>query len=189
MTKLQRLKPKRTFLQEHANYREYKSPLRSDFNKRCGYCDDDDFFMGGQRGFHIDHFKPKKHFTELTSKYSNLVYACPFCNGAKSNKWKDTEGFVDPCSLTYEEHLHRNSKGKINPKTDQGQYIHENLNLGLIRHEIIWLIGKLEEQKEELKKLKKQKIKADSLMVKLLENFMEIQEKIDDYYVLYKEGL
>ncbi len=77
--------PIRTCTKKYARYRYYKAYLREDFNKRCGYCDDRDIICGGIRGFHIDHFRPQKPFSHLENDYNNLVYACPYCNGGKSN--------------------------------------------------------------------------------------------------------
>ena len=39
----------------------YKKYLIDDFNQRCGYCDAQDYLMGGWRNFHIDHFKPQNN--------------------------------------------------------------------------------------------------------------------------------
>ena len=125
MIKLRQIKPQRTCTKEYNDYKRYKDVLRSDFNKKCGYCDDADYFMGGRRGYQIDHFKPQDGFPELECVYSNLVYACPFCNRAKWNKWQDTEGFIDPCEDAYDQHLHRNNNGQIIPKTNHGNYIHK----------------------------------------------------------------
>lgn len=41
------IKPKRTCTETYRNYLSFKPYLRGDFNKRCGYCDDDDFNAGG----------------------------------------------------------------------------------------------------------------------------------------------
>jgi uncharacterized protein (TIGR02646 family) len=101
-------------------HQAYKDELRVDFRRRCGYCDDKDVYSGGKRGFHIDHFKPKSKFDDLKTTYSNLVYSCPYCNIAKSNKWKPRVGFIDPCSAEYENHLLRDERGRIVPKTKRG---------------------------------------------------------------------
>ena len=47
----------------------------------------------------------------------NLVYCCFYCNNAKSNKWKNNNGFIDPCTNEYNLHLCRNSRGQIKHRT------------------------------------------------------------------------
>jgi len=81
--------PQRIFDQHYNNYRAYKEHLRTDFHRRCGYCNDLDHHCNGVRGFHIDHFVPLKPYSEqhpsIETDYNNLVYSCPYCNNAKSN--------------------------------------------------------------------------------------------------------
>jgi len=186
MGNVQKMKPQRTCIKTYANYRSFKSYLRDDFNKRCGYCDDSDFYLGGSRGYHIDHFKPHSKFPALKETYSNLVYTCPYCNGAKSDKWKDVNGFIDPCESEYDNNLERTRDGQIQYKTDQGKYIFENLNLGLRRHELFWLIRKLQTQKE----LINSKIDiANDNELEILKAFKEIQNKIDEYTQFLSEDI
>ena len=54
--------PQRTCKKTFANYRSFKPYLRTDFRKKCGYTDCSDFWFGGPKTFHIDHFKPKSKF-------------------------------------------------------------------------------------------------------------------------------
>lgn len=187
--KIQREKPSRTCTKTYANYQSFKPYLREDFNKRCGYCDDLDIACGGQRGFHIDHFKPKARFASLEQEYSNLVYSCPYCNGKKSNTWEDTEGFVDPCENEYDNHLCRNEKGQIVFKTDQGKFLFDNLNLGLKRHELLWCIDKL----NELLELVNTKIDSlgtnDKKKIELLSAFRDIYNITREYSNLFQETI
>ena len=183
MSKVQNQKPTRTCDKTYANYGSFKSYLRNDFNQRCGYCDDNDFYSGGSRGYHIDHFKPHSKFPLLKQTYSNLVYSCPYCNGAKSNKWKTLNGFIDPCELEYDNHLERDKKGKIKFKTVQGKYIFQNLNLGLKRHELLWCINKLTVQKEKINYLINSEATAN---IEILSAFRDIQNKIDEYTDLFQ---
>lgn len=162
MANIHRKKPVRsTGVASRANYRDYKEDLRSDFSNRCGYCDDDDLFVGGRRGFHIEHFAPKSKFEHVETEYTNLIYSCPLCNIAKSDDWPSDnadvnvvgdKGYIDPCSDEYDQHIERDASGRIVPKTNIGKYMHKKLKLHLMRHEMIWsygqmqeLIGKLEE--------------------------------------------
>ena len=191
MNKVQKKKPTRTCTRTYSHYRSFKPYLRDDFNQRCGYCDDQDCYAGGTRGCHIDHFKPHsiKEFKSLKESYSNLVYSCPYCNGVKSNKWKDTNGFVDPCENEYDNHLKRNDIGEIIYETDQGQYIYLNLNLGLKRHELLWCIDKLKQQKQMVSLKMTKCINVKSKELEILRAFKEIQDKIDEYTEFFEEEI
>lgn len=188
---VQKQKPIRTCTKTYAKYTLFKLYIREDFNKRCGYCDDLDIYHGGTRGYQIDHFKPHSitRFICLKEEYSNLVYSCPFCNRAKSNKWEDTNGFIDPCDKEYDNHLERNNKGQIKSKTKQGQYIHTNLNLHLKRHELLWMIEKLENQSKEIDSYLNFLGEGHELELKILREFRKIQTKIKEYTNLFHKEI
>ena len=184
---IQKIKPVRTCTKTYASYTSFKPYIREDFNKRCGYCDDLDVYHGGSRGYQIDHFKPHSiaRFSALKEEYSNLVYSCPFCNRAKSNKWEDTDGFIDPCDEEYDEHLKRNDRGQIIATTNRGQYIHKNLNFHLKRHELLWMIEKIIQQKEKLLVYKKSLNPSHSKYIEIIEKYIECDEKLIDYTNLF----
>jgi len=186
-SKVQKAKPIRKCTKTYASYTLFKPYIREDFNKRCGYCDDLDIYHGGVRGYQIDHFKPHSipKFTPLKKEYSNLVYSCPFCNRAKSNKWKDVGGFIDPCEDEYDNHLARNNRGQIVSKTEQGKYIYENLNLHLKRHELLWMIEKIIQQKEELISYKRILKKTHPKYVEIIEKYIECDEQLIKYTNLF----
>jgi uncharacterized protein (TIGR02646 family) len=152
MPGIRRSIPARTCTATKTNYRSYKRDLVVDFQHRCGYCDGHDSYSGGYKNFHIDHFAPKKKFPHLEHSYSNLVYACFYCNNAKSDHWPSNShdvsvvgnsGFVDPCSDDYDTHLLRAENGEIVPLTPLGNYMFDTLHLGLKRHSIIWATEEL----------------------------------------------
>jgi len=187
---VQKTKPIRTCTKICTRYTSFKPFIREDFNRRCGYCDDLDVYHGGVRGYQIDHFKPHSidSFKHLKEEYSNLVYSCPFCNRAKSNKWEDIDGFIDPCEKEYDNHLERNNKGQIISKTTQGKYIYTNLNLFLKRHELLWMIEKIIQQKEELISFKKTLEKTHSKYIDIIEQYIECDKQLIQYTNLfYKE--
>jgi len=189
MINIQKKKPERTCEKNYANYISFKPYLRKDFNQRCGYCDDLDFYSGGTRGFHIDHFRPRsiKQFEVLKQTYSNLIYSCSYCNGAKSNKWIDNCGFIDPTEIEYDSHLHRNSNGKIEYKTKQGQYIYENLKLGLKRHELLWCIEKLNEQRDAISLKSKELGEGHENELEHLRSLRDIQDIISKYFGMFRD--
>ncbi len=188
---VQEVKPQRTCQTKKTRYSAYKLELREDFNNRCGYCDDEDYHAGGKSGYQIDHFKPKSipRFEVLEHDYSNLVYSCPYCNRAKWNKWKDSNGFIDPCSTEYKQHLCRDKHGKICHTTKQGKYIFTELNLGLKRHEILWIIRKIEVQKCELEVRIQMLKKGHAGRLKALEQFLEIQNLVDKYTRSFRDSI
>lgn len=155
--------PIRTCNLTYTNYRNYKEYLRTDFSKRCGYCDDLDYYNGGMRGYHIDHFKPKSKFKDLENIYSNLIYSCPYCNLSKHDDWpagksttniKNNKGYIDPCDSSYStQHFSRSKTGKIIPNTEVAKYMYRKLKLGLKRHQLIWLKEIVYIQLKELKML------------------------------------
>ncbi len=191
MSIIQRTKPKRNCLRKSSNYRSFKLDLRTDFNQRCGYCDDIDLMQAGKNFYHIDHFKPHSiaKFKTLKHEYSNLVYSCPFCNGAKSNKWEYVNGFIDPCDSNYSTHIGRKNNGKIIYKTKQGEYIYLNLKLHLKRHELLWMIEKIYQQKKELVLFKNKLGKEHHKYIEILEEFMQCDENLEQYVGLYHKEI
>jgi len=130
-----------------------------DFNGRCAYCDDRDFYCGGSKTFHVEHFAPKEKFPAFRFVYENLLYSCSFCNVAKSDTWPSNdpavsvvgdEGFVNPCSEDYDKHLARLPNGKIDARTNLGKYMIRELKLYLYRHELFYKLEQVEEKRKLL---------------------------------------
>ncbi len=141
--------------------RTNKKYLAKDFKNRCAYCDDLDKIYGGYRTYHVEHFAPKEKFPELEFTYDNLLYACPYCNGAKNDDWPSEyphisvvgdRGYIDPCTSDYEKHLGRKGTGEIYYKTSLGRYMYNHLRLYLKRHSIIYMMDKLQSKITELEK-------------------------------------
>lgn len=186
MYKVRKQIPERKLVtKKYETYGQYKTFLRDDFHKRCGYCDCEDHFVGGSRGFQIDHFKPKKHFPSLETEYTNLVYSCPYCNRAKWDKWVEPDGFIDPCHSEYEENLYRNEKGQIKAQTERGKFIHKELNLSLFRHELIWMVEKLYQQMKLLKVIIESMDKSHTQRIQILEHWYEISNEYIKYTDLH----
>ncbi|MEI1248247.1 HNH endonuclease [Rhizobium aouanii] len=155
--------PVRSTPAPQTNYRLYKTDLRTDFERQCGYCSTPDYILGGRSVYHIDHFAPHSRFPTLKLVYGNLVYACAYCNRSKSNKWigtiatvshDDTQGFVDPCSPDFDLHIDRDQAGRFVSRTAVGSYMIENLRLDLLRHQHVWQCLKLTELRERLRSIK-----------------------------------
>lgn len=182
--------PTRTVVPIKASYGAYKEDLRRDFAGRCGYCDGPDEFSGGFRGYQIDHFAPKSLFPEWLVKYGNLVYSCPYCNRAKSNKWVGVDktvpndgssGFVDPCGPDLDNHLERDSQGRIVSRTPLGNYIVANLNLSLIRHQFVWQTQKMDDLLGELLSLMPQLSPETEHYRNVLEEIARVTREYREY--------
>lgn len=154
---VQQTKPARRAVAAQSKYTAYRDDLRADFNGACGYCDDSDEGLD-RILFHIDHFAPQARFRKLETEYTNLVYACRFCNICKSNHWVGDDpltpndgqrGFIDPCSADYELNLERDDRGRITAKSPLGTYIIRRLKLNLVRHELLWNARRLRLLRDE----------------------------------------
>lgn len=175
---------------ERSSYRAYKPQLRVDFAQSCGYCGDEDRFYGGLPGYQIDHFAPHSIFPALVTAYTNLVYACPYCNRGKSNKWigsdaavshNNEEGFVDPCLPAFDDHIDRDDAGNFAALTPVGAYMIRHLKLYLTRHRYIWTIRKLQNCANRAERLRHLMDKSDDQYVPLLEMIADINAKIKEY--------
>jgi hypothetical protein len=97
------------------DYKSYKIALRQEFSHACGYCHSREPELGGSEAFHVDHYKPQSKFPHLVCKYTNLIYACRYCNRFKSNYWpRFTEKIqgkyiLNPRVDNFKEHLNQSS--------------------------------------------------------------------------------
>lgn len=121
---------RRSMVEHRSPYGAYQDILRQDFAEICGYCGKSETVT--KNAFEIDHFIPIKYAPEKEEDYYNLVYSCYECNRKKASKWPsndkniqfvDGEGFVDPASDEYDNHLERDALGNIIGKTIAGQYM------------------------------------------------------------------
>lgn len=115
-----------------SDFHKYAAALSDDFCHICGYCGKSE--MVTTKGFEIDHFVPRTTDPKRETDYYNLVYSCFSCNRKKWGKWptKDKnlthngiEGFIDPATNEYDDHLERNDFGDIVYKTAVGKYMCE----------------------------------------------------------------
>ena len=193
MKKVQRISPKRSYA-PHLKYTTARPQLVIDFNNRCGYCDDSAELACCS--YHIDHFVPRR-FTHLLDDYSNFVYACPYCNISKKDKWIsdssdvniiEDKGFVDPCEPSYNDLFERTSDGKIVPLSKLGAYIHSELKLYLKRHEILYLLEEIDIKCDLIEK----KIEEYSLKGKKTEKLekihFELLKYFRDYHKIYRKS-
>ncbi|WP_182914281.1 HNH endonuclease [Paenibacillus sp. 1011MAR3C5] len=190
MIKLRDRLPVRSFTRQYSSYRSYKPYLSEDFNNRCGYCDDFDGWVGGERTYHIDHFAPKSKFSSLENEYSNLVYACPFCNRFKSNDWPsddhtvsfiDNKGYIDPCDERYEAHFYRDTYGNIRPNNELAEYMRKKLQLFLSRHRIIWNLTRIKIELDRIKPLLDKHKHDDEKFNRIKDIYFQLSMEFQDY--------
>lgn len=97
------------------DYQKYRAWLRDEFSFRCVYCLEREVWRDMRQRMHIDHFKPQAIRKDLIGEYANLLYACPACNGLKSDRV-----LPDPCAVALGNCLHVHDDGQIVAKDKNG---------------------------------------------------------------------
>ncbi len=97
----------RSNAQARYRHRQIKETLTRMFSGKCCYCESR---ISHVDYGHIEHFRPKSCFPELTFEWSNLFLACGICNGTgfkgASFPTADQGGpLLDPCHDEPSEHL------------------------------------------------------------------------------------
>lgn len=174
---------------EKKSYEKYREEVREDFYQMCGYCGKSEEVT--KNAFELDHFIPKSLAPWQINDYDNLVYSCFVCNRKKGNKWasKDPdiqfvngEGFVDPASDAYDEHLERNGQGEIVAKTEIGRYMAERVfRFSLRPMKEIWKAMQLIEKKELLRE------KWETLLPEEKERYIVLDQTIQELQKLLFE--
>lgn len=142
---------------------KYRKYLSEDFAGRCCYCNTPEDLLTS--AYHIDHFIPRAEFSGvkdyLNSMYDNLMWSCPKCNLAKSNKYEgnlsDTDQienlrFYNPVETDYNDIFYRNELGAIDSDDPKGRQMIRDLKLYRPVHTLSWLIEKLESTYDVLEK-------------------------------------
>ena len=73
-----------------SDWRRFHDDLSEQSHGLCAYCEE---VTQGE----VDHFRPISKFPHLVYEWFNWVFACPYCNRSKSNRWPPV-GYVDPCT-------------------------------------------------------------------------------------------
>ncbi len=91
---------------------DWRDQLRNEGGEQCVYCTIGENQLGGMRGFHIEHYRPKSKFPTLRDEYTNLFYACCICNVFKGDNWPgnpvpalDTPAYPSPSETDYNDHF------------------------------------------------------------------------------------
>lgn len=119
-------------------YSQWKPQLAREGGSRCVYCCIPESKFGGSRNFHVEHYRPKSIFPDLTNEYRNLFYACGICNIFKSDDWPAEHmlgnyriaAYPDPSLVSYGEFLEvEATTGTVRSATFTGKYLIERLHL------------------------------------------------------------
>lgn len=120
-------------------YQDWKPILRLEGAGQCVYCAIHEQSFGGERNFHVEHFKPKSKppFRRLRNAFDNLFYACAICNTFKGSVWPGAvpvnfsrAGFVDPSRFDYCVIFAVDPKtAQLSSETRAGRYMLEQLHL------------------------------------------------------------
>jgi hypothetical protein len=121
---------------------KYKLYLRRLFAYTCAYCWVHESWLGGEKTFEVEHFRPEgdARFKHLRCVYNNLYYVWGPCNRAKGAAWptaaQEAEGFrfVDPCDDSSFEHfgyelVDGSCTGRLCGYTNAGRYTIEKCAL------------------------------------------------------------
>lgn len=120
-------------------YSHYREIIEKDCLSRCVYCDVL-LTEHAYEGMHLDHFRPQKHFSSLSSNPRNLVLTCPKCNRLKSCHWPGEKiitkpshnginGFIDPFVEDISAYVEVSNNGELIPIKGPAPYFISLLKL------------------------------------------------------------
>lgn len=86
----------------HYRHKDIKSALLTETSGKCAYCESK---LRHITYGDIEHIVPKSSDIALTFKWENLTIACDVCNTNKSDHFADSDEFVDPYTVSPEDHF------------------------------------------------------------------------------------
>lgn len=140
------------------SYADWKPALAEEAAHQCVYCCILEAHFGGQRNFHVEHYRPKSRRPDLRDVYSNLFFACAICNVLKGDDWPAEPGkgfdyphYPDPSLTDYAEFLTADVKtAEVSGSNVAARYLIARLHLNrpqILRNRKLQLLS------EELMKL------------------------------------
>jgi len=123
--------------------------LKTEQNLQCAYCES--AITSDHTKSHIDHFKCKYLFPELTFSYNNFLVSCRNSNHCASTKDSEVnsrevyEKIINPVDEDPNEYFEYNLSGKILPKNEKAIFTRNVFNLnhpGLKqqRNDVAWAV-------------------------------------------------
>lgn len=117
-------------------YRDWKPQLREEGRRQCVYCTIFEGRFGGERNFHVEHYRPKSRFKKLANDILNLFYVCAICNSFKGSDWPaepaldwSNYSYPDPSKANYAEFLAVAEDHLVVSNVAAGRYVIERLYL------------------------------------------------------------
>lgn len=194
--------PTEPFARRHApaplkqNYRVYRNCLRWEFGFTCAVCllHELDFAQYGAEGIgvtQIEHLEPQSIRPDLVANYSNLIYICRFCNGARSDSpVEDDDGrrLLNPAADAWAGHFEVTGD-QIKPRQGDrdAEYTEEIYNINDARKvrlrekrrkRLTWLLGLLRDGPDVPLALEKSGPTAAPLLRSVL---LGVEEQVRDY--------
>lgn len=115
---------------------QIKTALNTLFHGKCAYCESKIKHVSDP---HIEHYRPKSKFPELTFAWDNLLLACGQCNSTKYKGDKFPEAsedgpYINPCADDPEDHFQfvyipKAKLASVYGKTERGKTTEEELGL------------------------------------------------------------
>lgn len=124
------------------DYNDWKEQIAKECNNQCIYCAIHESQFGGQRNYHVEHYKPKSllRFKSLSKDIKNLYYSCAICNTFKGNDWPNdwSSGsseisYPDPSAYDYSLLFSIDSNFSLSGTNIIGRYILNKLHLNRVQ--------------------------------------------------------
>ena len=75
------------------NNEDIKTVLKAETHGKCMYCEG---YVGAVSYPHIEHFRPKAIYPDLTFEWGNLGLGCQICNTNKNDVFDETLPYINP---------------------------------------------------------------------------------------------
>jgi uncharacterized protein (TIGR02646 family) len=75
------------------NHDDIKATLKDETHGKCMYCESPISVVSPE---HIEHYRPKSIYPNLTFEWTNLGLACPWCNIKKDNNFDENCTIINP---------------------------------------------------------------------------------------------
>ena len=109
----------------YKDYGSYRDWLRDEFTFQCVYCLHREQWYSRNGTFRLDHFVPVCIDPDGKCEYSNLLYPCATCNGAK----RDILDLPDPCKVAFHQCLRITAGGRVQALNQHGEKLKQVLLL------------------------------------------------------------
>lgn len=177
---------------DKGTYRDWKSQLSLEGNNQCVYCSIHEARFGGERNFHVEHFRPKSKFPDLEDDYTNLFFSCSICNIFKGSDWPsepcdkyNLAAYIDPAKHNYNS-IFNIENYKVISNYTSSKYMIERLYLNrpqlIIERRISCLSEKINMLNDEIPSVidKYKNLKDDNLRKKIEPNVLELISFLSD---------